>query len=34
LTPQPLGTECPEVTHYMADQIENKRDTQAQAVAI
>ena len=34
LTPQPLGAECPEVTHYMADQIENKRDTQAQAVAI
>ena len=34
LTPQPLGGECPEVTHYMADQIENKHDTQAQAVAI
>jgi VWFA-related protein len=34
LTPQSVGTECPEVTHYMADQIENKRDTQAQAVAI
>jgi VWFA-related protein len=34
LTPQPLGAECPEVTHYMADQIENKHDTTAQAVAI
>ena len=34
LTPQALGAECPEVTHYMADQIENKHDTQAQAVAI
>jgi VWFA-related protein len=34
LTPQTLGAECPEITHYMADQIENKRDTQAQAVAI
>jgi VWFA-related protein len=34
LMPQALGAECPEVTHYMADQIENKHDTQAQAVAI
>jgi VWFA-related protein len=34
LMPQELGAECPEVTHYMADQIENKHDTQAQAVAI
>jgi VWFA-related protein len=34
LTPQPLGAECPEITHYMADQIENKHDTTAQAVAI
>jgi VWFA-related protein len=34
LMPQGLGAECPEVTHYMADQIENKRDPQARAVAI
>jgi len=34
LTPQALGAECPEVTHYMADQIENKHDATAQAVAI
>ena len=34
LTPQALGTECPEVTHYMADQIENKHDPQVRAVAI
>jgi VWFA-related protein len=34
LTPQALGAECPEITHYMADQIENKRDPQARAVAI
>jgi VWFA-related protein len=34
LTPQASGAECPEVTHYMADQIENKHDPQAQAVAI
>jgi len=34
LTPQPLGAECPEITHYMADQIENKHDPTAQAVAI
>jgi VWFA-related protein len=34
LTPQALGAECPEVTHYMADQIENKHDPQARAVAI
>jgi len=34
LTPQALGAECPEVTHYMADQIENKHDSTAQAVAI
>ena len=34
LTPQAIGSECPEVTHYMADQIENKHDTTAQAVAI
>jgi len=34
LTPQAMGTECPEVTHYMADQIENKHDSTAQAVAI
>jgi VWFA-related protein len=34
LMPQALGAECPEVTHYMADQIENKHDPQAQAVAI
>ena len=34
LTPQASGAECPEITHYMADQIENKHDTTAQAVAI
>jgi VWFA-related protein len=34
LTPQSLGADCPEVTHYMADQIENKHDSTAQAVAI
>ena len=34
LMPQALGAECPEVTHYMADQIENKHDSTAQAVAI
>ena len=34
LMPQATGTECPEVTHYMADQIENKHDSTAQAVAI
>jgi VWFA-related protein len=34
LMPQALGSECPEVTYYMADQIENKHDTTAQAVAI
>ena len=34
LTPQALGAECPEITHYIADQIENKHDPTAQAVAI
>ena len=34
LSPQAMGAECPEVTHYMADQIENKHDPTAQAVAI
>jgi len=34
LTPQALGADCPEITHYIADQIENKHDIQAQAVAI
>jgi VWFA-related protein len=34
LFPQSLGSECPEVTYYMADQIENKHDPTAQAVAI
>ena len=34
LTPQSLGPDCPEITHYMADQIENKHDTQALAVAV
>ena len=34
LMAQGLGGECPEITHYMADQIENKRDTVAQAVAV
>ena len=34
LTPQAIGSECPEVTHYMADQIENKHDSTARAVAI
>ena len=34
LTPQAIGSECPEVTYYMADQIENKHDSQARAVAI
>jgi len=31
---QSLGSDCPEVTHYMADQIENKRDTTVQAIAV
>ena len=34
LTPQPIGAECPQVTHYMADQIENKRDAQALGVVV
>ncbi|HXJ12158.1 MAG TPA: VWA domain-containing protein [Candidatus Limnocylindrales bacterium] len=34
LTPQSMGADCPEVTHYMADQIENKHDSTALAVAI
>jgi VWFA-related protein len=34
LMPEALGAECPEITHYMADQIENKHDTVAQAVAV
>ena len=34
LMPQAMGSECPEVTHYMADQIENKHDPTALAVAI
>jgi VWFA-related protein len=34
LMPQAIGSECPEVTHYMADQIENKHDPTALAVAI
>ncbi len=34
LMPQSMGADCPEVTHYMADQIENKHDPTAQAVAI
>lgn len=34
VTPQPIGTECPQVTHYMADQIENKNDSQALAVVV
>lgn len=34
VTPQPLGTECPQITYYMADQIENQSNTQTRAVAI
>jgi len=34
LTAQPIGAECPQVTHYMADQIENKHDSQAMAVVV
>jgi len=34
LSPQAAGAECPDVTHYMADQIENKHDPTAEAVAI
>jgi len=34
LTPQPLGAECPEITYYMADQIENKNDSNVRSVAI
>jgi VWFA-related protein len=34
LTPQSMGADCPEVTHYMADQIENKHDSTALGVAI
>ncbi|HET7107228.1 MAG TPA: VWA domain-containing protein [Candidatus Acidoferrum sp.] len=34
LTPQWAGADCPEVTHYMADQIENKHDSTALGVAI
>ena len=34
LSPQTTGAECPQVTYYMADQIENKSNTQALAVAI
>ena len=31
---QGIGSECPDITHYMADQIENKHDSTAAAVAI
>lgn len=34
VTPQPIGAECPQVTHYMADQIENKQDAQALGVVV
>jgi VWFA-related protein len=34
LTPQSIGTDCPDITHYIADQIENKHDSQAVAVAV
>ena len=34
LTPQSIGADCPEITHYMADQIENKHDSQALAVSV
>ena len=37
VVPRPLGTsgfhQCPEITYYQADQIQNKNDTQALAVA-
>src|ERR1700676_2446184 len=39
VVPRPLmgrgiGSDCPDITHYMADQIENKHDSSAAAVAI
>ena len=34
LMSQGIGSECPDITHYMADQIENKHDSTATAVAI
>ncbi|HKM67776.1 MAG TPA: VWA domain-containing protein [Candidatus Acidoferrum sp.] len=34
ITPQALGAECPQITYYMADQIENKNDPTARSVAI
>ena len=34
LMPQPMGAECPQITYYMADQIENKNDSNVRAVAI
>ena len=34
LVPPSIGAECPQVTHFMADQIENKRDSQAFAVVV
>lgn len=34
LMPPALDSECPEITHYMADQIENKHDPGAQSVAV
>jgi len=34
LTPQPMGAECPEITYYMADQIENKNDSIVRSVAV
>jgi VWFA-related protein len=34
LFPVSIGTECPEITYYMADQIENKNNSDVRAVAI
>ncbi len=34
ITPQAMGAECPQVTYYMADLIENKNDPTALSVAI
>jgi len=34
LFPQPLNAECPEITYYMADQIENKNNVDVRAVAV
>jgi VWFA-related protein len=34
LMPQALGAECPEITYYMADQIENKNDSIVRSVAV